>query len=440
MARSTAYGVTVTRSAQFLAALASAAVPGLNPVRAWAVHERPGDRFDVAFIEDERERRWTIRAPRTPGAGADLETGTSLVSLLARRLPFGVPAATGFVRVPEGRAVVHPFLPGRGVDLAQIPPGAGLSAEIGRTIAAIHNLDRGLYDEAGVPSYDSETYRQRRLTDLDRAAATGHVPAGLLSRWERTLEDVSLWRFASTPLHGRLTGDRILATFDDDSDARTGRVRAVTGWENARIADPADDFADLAECAPTEVLDSVLEAYAHSLVERVDSFLVRRARLAAELGVVGQLLAAVALDQRELVASCAAALRTQDRELAHAPAPDQADFQTSTDTASGMPHAESSPGLHLRAVPTPFTADPPSDDMTESIQVAVAAGLAAGAGAVEPTAAEPTAPIFGLPRDPELTQPLDLSSLAGLGDDEDPEDNEDEDADDDSDETRPTRR
>ena len=57
-----------------------------------------------------------------------------------------------------------------------------------------------------MPVYDAETCRTRHLADLDRGAATGHVPTALLSRWERALEDVTAWRFAPTPVHGDLTG------------------------------------------------------------------------------------------------------------------------------------------------------------------------------------------------------------------------------------------
>ena len=44
-----------------------------------------------------------------------------------------------------------------------------------------------------MPVYDAESYRTRRLADLDRGASTGHIPATLLSRWERALDDVTLW-------------------------------------------------------------------------------------------------------------------------------------------------------------------------------------------------------------------------------------------------------
>ena len=65
----------------------------------------------------------------------------------------------GFAPVPEGRAAVYAALPGTPLDFSAIPPGPGLAVQIGRAIAAIHNLDRGIVDDAGMPVYDAESYR-----------------------------------------------------------------------------------------------------------------------------------------------------------------------------------------------------------------------------------------------------------------------------------------
>ena len=304
-----------SRSPAFLAALASAAVPGLEPVSARAVHPGRTAEFDSAIVIDDQDRSWFIRCPRTPAAGARLESAAALVALLARRLPFQVPVPKGFVAVPDGRAAVYPLLPGRPLAFAGLPSGPGLAAELGRTIAAIHNVDRGVYEEAGVPSYDADAYRTRRLADLDRAAATGHVPTALLSRWESALDDVTLWRFASAPVHGGLTRSQVLAVFDSDDDAGSGHVRAVVGWEDARVADPAEDFAAVVTTASPGAVESVLEAYANSRIERPDPHLRRRALLASELGLLGELLAAVTLGVPDRVRAVADRLTQLSRQV-----------------------------------------------------------------------------------------------------------------------------
>ena len=305
----------MTRTPLALAALASAAVPGLDPATVEGTAQLPGHQFEVAFITDTQHRRWVVRSPMTAAAGAQMEVTVTLLGLLSRRLPFSVPTPKGFVALKEGgRAEVYPYLAGRPLDFAHLPAGPGLAAELGRALAALHNVDRALFDEAGLPSYDADTYRTRRLSDLDRAAATGHVPTALLARWERSLEDVSLWRFAPTPTHGDLSGDEVLAVFDDDSDAATGRIRALVGWEAAKVADPADDFAALVTQASPAAFDTVLEAYAHARVDRPDKYLQRRARLAGQLKLVSELLGAVGAKDQAGVEACATRLRQLDAD------------------------------------------------------------------------------------------------------------------------------
>lgn len=305
----------MTRTPLALAALASAAVPGLDPATVEGTAHRPRHRFEVAFIEDTQHRRWVIRAPISAAAGAQMDITVALLGLLSRRLPFAVPTPKGFVALKEGgRAAVYPYLAGRPLSFTHLPAGPGIAAELGRALAALHNVDRALFDEAGLPTYDADTYRTRRLSDLDRAAATGHVPTALLARWERSLEDVSLWRFAPTPTHGDLSGDQVLAVFDDDQDAASGRVRGMTGWEDAKVADPADDFAALVTEASPAAVDTVLEAYAHARVDRPDKHLELRARLAAELRLVSELLTAVGSKDPAGVEACAASLRELDAD------------------------------------------------------------------------------------------------------------------------------
>src|SRR5690606_17791284 len=146
-----------------------------------------------------------------------------------------------------------------------------------------------LFDEAGLPSYDAEAYRRRHLAEIDRGAATGRVPAGLLARWEEALDDVRLWRFAPTPVHGALTGSDVLVTFPDPTDSSRATIRGVTGWEDAKVADPADDFAALVAATAPDVVDAVLRAYAHVRVERPDEHLLSRARLVGELTLLATL-------------------------------------------------------------------------------------------------------------------------------------------------------
>ncbi|MEO8556162.1 MAG: macrolide 2'-phosphotransferase [Actinomycetota bacterium] len=380
----------MTRTPLALAALASAAVPGLDPTTVEGTAQLPGHQFEVAFITDTQHRRWVVRSPMTAAAGAQMEVTVTLLGLLSRRLPFSVPMPKGFVALKEGgRAEVYPYLAGRPLDFAHLPAGPGIAAELGRALAALHNVDRALFDEAGLPSYDADTYRTRRLSDLDRAAATGHVPTALLARWERSLEDVSLWRFAPTPTHGDLSGDEVLAVFDDDGDAATGRIRGLVGWEAAKVADPADDFAALVTQASPAAFDTVLEAYAHARVDRPDKHLQRRARLAGELVLVSELLTAVGAKDQAGVEACAARLRQLDADTFD----DEPDSEPLVPNRPLRPAERVVPSVSVRpavpAEPVPSQHADEEERSDETVAIAISDADVDAATVDKPAVAEP---------------------------------------------------
>ncbi|WP_432564261.1 macrolide 2'-phosphotransferase [Kineococcus sp. SYSU DK003] len=281
------------RSPRVLAALATAAVRGLDVV-ATGPAEADGADFDVAVVVSREGGRYVVRTPRRAAAAAALDAEVELLKGLLDPLPFAVPEPSGTLALPEGgRCVVHPELPGSPLDPADLRPGPGLAASVGAGLAALHEIDAGVFSDAGVPVYDAEEYRRRRLSELDRAAATGHVPPRLLTRWEALMEDVTHWRFAATPVHGDLVGEHVRT----DGDRLTG----ITGWVDAKIADPADDFAWLAVGADPDALESVLEAYANARREPPDPDLLMRARLAGELALARWLLLGLRIEDPEIV-------------------------------------------------------------------------------------------------------------------------------------------
>jgi macrolide phosphotransferase len=186
-----------------------------------------------------------------------------------------------------------------------------MAARVGRTLAAIHELPQRLIEDAGLPVYAAEEYRQRRLAELDRAAATGKVPAGLLARWERGLEEVGSWRFSPCVVHGDLAPENVLVEFGD--------VVAVLEWGEARVADPADDLAWIVAGVDDDVLDSLLEAYRGSRRDTPDRDLVARARLSAELALARWLLHGVATDDDAIVADAHRMIVDLDRATSGVP-------------------------------------------------------------------------------------------------------------------------
>jgi macrolide phosphotransferase len=297
------------RSPLALAALACAAVKGLEPV---AAHEHPThDRdIDTALVEDRLARRWLVRAPRTTAAGVRIEKESRLLDGLVTALPFAVPEVAGMASLPEGgRVMVQRTLAGVPLPTRALTPGRGLAAALGRALATIHDLPQHLVEEAGMPVYAAEEYRLRRLAEVDRAAATGHVPAALLTRWEKALEEVGAWRFVPCVVHGDLAGENVLIEHE--------AVVGVLEWAQTLVADPADDLAWLASTVDGEALDTVLEAYTQARRSPPDGDLIRRARLVSELAIARWLLHGVTTDDESVIKDAVGMLADLEADVAH---------------------------------------------------------------------------------------------------------------------------
>lgn len=284
--------------------MAVAAVPGLLPTGARDT-TRPGGEYDTAQVEDSRGRLWTVRAPTSAAAGAMMEAERAMLSALEPHLdslPFAVPQPAGSVELPSGgRAVVYPDLTGEPLDPADLEPGPGLAAALGRALARLHEVPVDGAEGLGLPTYTAEEYRARRLVELDQAATSRQVPGSILARWERALEDVGRWRFQPTLVHGDLVSEHVLT--------RGEEIAAILDWGDAKIADPADDLAWLAVGADEDAFESVMSAYRAERGVDPDPHLVTRARLAGELAIARWLMHGIHSGQQPVISDAVTMLR-----------------------------------------------------------------------------------------------------------------------------------
>ncbi|GHD03670.1 phosphotransferase [Zhihengliuella salsuginis] len=295
-----------------LAAIATAAVPGLTPVGVGALADDADD-FDSALVRDAQQNQWRIRAPRHDEASMRLESELaalrSFTPAVRAGLPFRIPSVAGTVRQGTLRTFVYNHLDGGNLPLEElIAAGGAAAANVGRTIAAIHGLPNDIVDRADLPAYSAEEFRQRRLNALDQAATTGKIPPRLLRRWEHALEDVGLWRFHPTVVHGDLHEETLLL--------EGANVTAVTGWTDLHIGDPSDDLAWLAAAHEQSFSDAVFEAYVAERGDKADPHLMRRAALSAEFALAQWLVKAVASEDPGRIAEAETMLEDLDADIA----------------------------------------------------------------------------------------------------------------------------
>ncbi len=273
------------KSPLILAALASAAVPGLVIKRATALSGDGTGNFDAAVITDEAGEHYIVRMPNSPAAGTELELELKVIKSLSSfgtRLGFEIPKPIGETRDSVGnRVMIFKFVYGNKIDASRVTPASNLSHSISRAIAGIHGLPLELVQSAGLPEFSPAENIRARVSELDRAAQTGKVPAVLLSRWEQALEDVSLFRYQPVVIHGALSGDAML---EQDQ-----YISGVIDWKNLQINDPALDFAWLIPGGDQELIDAVLLNYQLAR-SGADTNIALRATLYSELELAKWLL------------------------------------------------------------------------------------------------------------------------------------------------------
>ena len=296
------YPVGMARSHLTLAALATSAVPGLDIAAASAFGASQGSDFDAALLTGRDGRHWIIRAPRNARAeseqSADLVALRSLSAGVRTRLPFAVSSFAGQAPLDGTRAIVYEFVYGSKVPLHAFTYGAdSLAASVGTAIAAIHSLPTSFVADAGLPDMTPVECLRSSVTVLDRAAATGLVPAALIGRWERAAEDAKLWQFQPTVTNGALSADSFLSA--------DGVVTGVLGWQDLRVSDPARDLQWLLANSP--VAETAFDSYTR-VRGAGDRQVKQRAMFYAELEVAKWLLHGTETRSTEVVDDAVAML------------------------------------------------------------------------------------------------------------------------------------
>ena len=274
--------MTRSKTPYELAALATVAVPRLE-VAGLRPPQFSDEVLSVTGLIDTSGDRWMVVCPHDTVGGLDMEAQNAVLERLGKahdfsKIPFEVPRPAGFTRTPEGdRVMVHRDLGGHVMETSDFDDPHLLPASLGNALASLHNLPELIYTGVNLPAYSAIECRDRHQAVLDEAAQEVVIPANLWDRWAESLENLSLWRFLPSPIHGDLSETSIHVDH--------GRVCALTGFSSAHVGDPAVDIAWVFARASDEFLERFHEAYQQTRSEK-DLHLLERAELLSELAVV----------------------------------------------------------------------------------------------------------------------------------------------------------
>ena len=242
---------------------------------------------ESAILTDSDGIQVIVRAAKDAKGNLELATDTQAIRAVrnAGPLPFNVPNLVAEGSEPTGKTVqIVDFIYGTHLDFEDLRAEDPITASVGKALAAIHSLSRESIARSGMPDRNASEIRELRISELDRAASTGRVPATLLQRWESALEDLNLFRFQPTVIHGNFVGANVLELGDE--------VSGVIAWSNLCIGDPAEDFVAFAALPTPEVIQSLKESYFEKFAE-IDSNLAQRATLYSELAVASYLVSSI---------------------------------------------------------------------------------------------------------------------------------------------------
>ncbi|MGB3413953.1 MAG: phosphotransferase [Microbacteriaceae bacterium] len=275
----------MTRSQLTLAALATAAVPGLEVSSATVLPGSSADFYSVLLTASDGHHL-KVQAPKRQSAenrqSAELVALGALTEGVRNRLPFEIPSLLGKAPYGPSRVVVFSYVYGHSVQANAVLAGSALAEHLGQAIAAIHSLPASVVSQAGLIHYTAADCRTQTLTLLDRALDTGKVPAVIEERWQRISTDVSLWQFQATVIHAGLSAENILAIGDD--------ITGILNWSGLKVADPALDLSWVMTGLHPDAAESVLDAYAQARGVMLDEALRKRTALYAELELARWLL------------------------------------------------------------------------------------------------------------------------------------------------------
>lgn len=211
--------------------------PELEPRTVVAIEEG----WDSLVLEVNGE--WIVRIPRREQVREWMATEVRLLPELAPTLPMPIPR---FEHVSEA-GVAYRKLPGAPID----SPSAALGHQAGRFLAALHAFPVERARELGAPSHDldwRDRYRRFTREVLDAAGpALGPEAEAMVAQH---LEDDANFTFTPRLLHADLGPAHLLTVGDE--------LTGVIDWGDARIGDPALDFAWLLQ---QPFAEAVLTAY-----------------------------------------------------------------------------------------------------------------------------------------------------------------------------------
>jgi aminoglycoside phosphotransferase (APT) family kinase protein len=243
---------------------------------------------------------WIVRVPRRPEVREGLRVEARLLPDLARVLSVPVPRPAA-VEDAEDFFVAYRKLHGDPLEVGV--DSSALAGQAGELLATLHALPSDVALRAGLEDVGPAEWRAQRASFVERCSeALPLFDTAERARAQRLFDDLlsSVSRLAETVLiHGDLGPEHIL----HQGTALTG----VIDWTDARLGDPALDFAWLLSATGEQFWTALLREYRGR--REATAELIARARLYHRVGPWYEVLYGLEHGRSHLVESGLAGIR-----------------------------------------------------------------------------------------------------------------------------------
>ncbi|WP_102158174.1 macrolide 2'-phosphotransferase [Zhihengliuella halotolerans] len=215
--------------------------------------------YQVALATDDDGDGWVLRVPRRADVAAKIQDERRILDFAAPHLSVAIPDW----RIATGELIAYPLLPGEpgltldddGAPVMHFDSDApAYLRSFGRLLAELHTADVEEARGADLVVETSEIVRSAWRDRFDAAVAEFDVPTDARERWDRWIDDDSMWPEDMRFSHGELYPAHLLLGAD-------AGILAVLDWTTAKVTDPVADFALQQSLSTPEEFGILLDAY-----------------------------------------------------------------------------------------------------------------------------------------------------------------------------------
>ncbi|WP_159786166.1 macrolide 2'-phosphotransferase [Sodalinema gerasimenkoae] len=247
------------------AILALAHRHGLKLDRTTLQLEESGLDFQVAIAQTQSRTSWLLRIPRRPDVLTSAQREQAILNLVRPHLTVQIPNW----QIHTNELIAYPLLRGKPagtidpeqqayrweIDANNLPDTYLHS--LGDALASLHRIDQEALARAGLETPSIDAIRTDWSERMVKVKQVYSVNPPLWERWQCWLDNDTLWPPHTALIHGDLHPGHILV----DQQAQ---VTGLIDWTEARVDDPASDFAAHYRVFGRNSLEALLYHYSQS--------------------------------------------------------------------------------------------------------------------------------------------------------------------------------